>query len=347
MQVVPAISLSVTTSRYVLRKRVAVACAYVHLQAIVWAAAPTLKVQVFDVGQGDAVLVTCPDGDHQILIDSGCNKYPRSQENFRRELAAAVAHDAAGIIEVAVASHPHSDHIGGMAWVLNTFSVGTFIDNGRPHDTDTWRRLQSAVRERLGDGILRYMNGWENSLARVPFCAPVVVTLIAPAADADLSHPNDQSVLVRIDYGSRSFLLVGDLEEEGEHAWLDELSESARALIDVDVLKVGHHGSDTSSSAAFIQASSPEIALISCGAPRVGTNSRYKHPRESTLRAFSDWFALRPPRATAPDAFITSYSKPLRKWVQTRRPAGVWLTPVDGSITIETDGESLSVTTTK
>lgn len=309
------------------------------------AASPRLKLQMFDVGQGDALLVTCPDGKHQLLIDSGCNKYPRSQENFRRSLAAALAHDPNRVLELAIASHPHSDHIGGMLWVLKTYKVGTYVDNGHRHDTATYGDLQ-RLRVRLSNEQgLRYIDGTEDSGSEVSFCPEVRVRLVTPAAhDDDLDHPNDLSVGVRLDYKGKSFLFVGDMEEQAEESWHGQ-SAAVRDLANVDVLKVGHHGSDTSSSARFVQLASPEIVLVSCGARDVGTNARYMHPRASTLETYADWFRNNPPPVTANDQRVPAYNKTKKAWANVRRPPGMWLTSVDGEVTIETDGTSYFVTT--
>jgi competence protein ComEC len=316
-------------------------------------AAGKLRVQMFDVGQGDAILVTCPDGAHQLLIDSGCNKYPKSQENFRRALETAIKKDPNKKIELAVASHPHSDHIGGMAWVLSTFNVGTYIDNGRRHDTATYGDLQKLRKRLSAERGLRYIDGTEDSGQEVDFCTKVRVRLVTPAAnDEDLDHPNDLSVGIRLDYKDgdakgKSFLFIGDMEEHAEDSWHSQ-SAAFREFANVDVLKVGHHGSDTSSSARFVQLVSPEVVLVSCGARDVGTNKRYMHPRASTLNTYADWFRENPPppSASAPARNIQAYNKPKKTWNNIMRPAGMWFTVADGSITVETDGTSFTITTT-
>lgn len=309
------------------------------------AAADRLKVQFFDVGQADASLVTCPDGKHRILIDSGDNKYPRSQENLRRELTQAVGPSRR--IDIAIASHPHSDHIGGMAWVLGTFKIGTYIDNGRPAETTTWGQLHTLAQKQIRDGNLKYIDGTKASLTRLKLCDGVFVTLVTPGATGRLRHTNDQSVGVRLDYRQASFLFVGDMEAEAESVWLDLLSPAARALVDVDVLKVGHHASDTSSTPGFVQAASPRIAVVMCGAEGVSTNALYKHPRASTLRTFADWFRLHAPAVHAPDTPIWAYNKPAKKWELAPRPAGLWASVVDGTVTVESDGQGYFVTTSR
>lgn len=329
--------------------RVLLAPALAVVFALHASAAGRLKVQVFDVGQGDAILVTCPDGKHQLLIDSGCNKYPGSQTNFHRELSAALATDQNHTLELAVASHPHSDHLGGMFWVLTNFHVGTYLDNGLPYTTDLWKKVQAEREAQTNAHTLKYLAGSVLSGKQIDFCPLIKITVIEPAAaNPKLKNPNDLSVCLRIDYQSRSFLFVGDLEDKAEATWLNKLTPELRKLADVDVLKVGHHGSDTSSTPAFVALVSPRLALISCGAPEVGTNSGYMHPRLSTIETYRAWFTAHPPAAIDPATKqLSAYDAVREGWVKVSRPQGLYLTVLDGNLTVETDGTDIFVNKTK
>ena len=313
------------------------------------ATAARLKVQMFDVGQGDAILVTCPDGQHQLLIDSGCNKYPGSQTNFHRELSAALASDPNHTLELAVGSHPHSDHLGGMLWVLQDFHVAAYLDNGRPYTTALWQKIQAERVAQTNAHKLKYLAGSSLSGRRIDFCPLMTVTVIEPStADPTLNDPNDLSVGLRLDYRGASFLFVGDMEDHAEETWLHKLAPELRKLADVDVLKVGHHGSDTSSTPDFVALVSPRLALVSCGAPGVGTNGGYKHPRLSTVETYRKWFAAHPPAAIDPAAKqLSAYNAETKKWVSVARPQGLYLTVLDGNLTVETDGTNYYVNKTK
>lgn len=324
----------------------AVAAIVFTLQAT---AAGRLRVQVFDVGQGDAILVTCPDGQHQLLIDSGCNKYPKSQENFHRELAAALVSDPNHTLELAVASHPHSDHLGGMFWVLTNYHVATYLDNGLPYTTDVWKKVQAERVAQTNAHTLKYLAGSTLSGKKITFCPLMTVTVVEPAAaNPRLKDPNDLSVAVRLDYLGKSFLFVGDMEDRAEATWLNKLTPELRKLADVDVLKVGHHGSDTSSTPDFVALVSPRLALVSCGAPNVGTNTGYMHPRLSTVETYRAWFAAHPPAAIDPSPKqVTAYDPNKEEWVKVARPQGLYLTVLDGNLTVETDGTYFWVNKTK
>src|SRR6185369_13480914 len=105
------------------------------------AATGKLEVRFFDVGQGDAILVTCPEGKHHLLIDSGDTRYPNSSKNFRALLSDAFKNQPQ-VIDVAVASHVHTDHIGSMQWVLENFRVANYIDNGDTSEKTTYGNLR-------------------------------------------------------------------------------------------------------------------------------------------------------------------------------------------------------------
>ena len=101
-----------------------------------------LEVHVIDVGQADAILIICPDGEHQILIDSGDNRYKDSGKNFKAYMKAN--QDTDDPIEVVIASHPHADHIGNMAWLLKNYTVNLYVDNGNVYDSRTYERVEEA-----------------------------------------------------------------------------------------------------------------------------------------------------------------------------------------------------------
>ena len=314
----------------------------------VWTYADTgkLKVQFLDVGQGDATIITCPHGSHRLLIDSGYNKYPHSQENFRRGLTEALG-GTGKKLEVAVASHPHSDHIGGMEWVLKTFRVTTYIDNGQPAETTTWSNINTLRRKLVKSGALNYIDGKAGNLTRLKLCDAVAFTLITPAALSKLSDTNDRSVGLRVESLGKSFLFVGDMEKGAEDAWLNRLGPDALKLARADVLKVGHHGSDTSSTEAFIHQVQPSYAFVMCGARGVGTNVGYKHPRASTLRTYANWLDAKGDVSGEKPGDVWAYNKATEKWISMPRPKRFWLTVADGIVTLETDGKVFTIRTEK
>ena len=318
-----------------------------------WARAE-LKVQFISVGQADATLIRCPDADRFMLIDAGDRKkggYPQSLENFQAHMLAEFKGKPKKL-DIVVASHAHSDHIGSMQWVLENFEIGTYLDNGDKGETDTFEGLQKTKNRLVGKGKLEYVNGKKAKSAELTFCpgAGVSVEVFSPwAFSKKLRDANDKSVIVRLDHKKVSFLFVGDAHDKAEKAMMEEMDEALRKKLDVDVLKVGHHGSDTSSTAAFVMAVSPQIAVISSGRMKVGSNVRYKHPRASTITTYANWFKKADQNifksADFPHGKIWAYD-PDRDWRQMNRPDGVWLTTVDGTIVVRSDGDKLTVSLT-
>jgi competence protein ComEC len=244
-------------------------------------------------------------------------------------------------LDVVVASHPHTDHIGSMKWVLENFEVGTYVDNGQKVDSGVFGKLEKLRQSLTKSGKLTYVNGRQSSFTTLELCPDVTLELIEPwAVQPRLSDTNDRSVAVRLTYKNTAFLFVGDIHEKAEQVMLNSFDEQQRADLNVDVLKVGHHGSDTSSSPAFIQAVSPTIAVVSCGEKDVGTNAGYKHPRVSTVRSYDDWFAIsaaeHPPNGT-----VWAYDADQDTWRNTSRRRGLWVTTKDGTVMVESDGTSV------
>src|SRR5205823_12952006 len=143
--------------------------AMVLFGACLHAADGKLETSFIDVGQGDAILVTCPDGKHHLLIDSGDNRYPNSAKNFRAFMTNAFSGQSHHI-DVAVASHVHADHIGSMEWVLKNYRVDTFIDNGDMGETTAFANLRKERSRQEKAGTHKYINAKDNSFQEVDLC---------------------------------------------------------------------------------------------------------------------------------------------------------------------------------
>jgi competence protein ComEC len=305
--------------------------------------AGTLDVQFFNVGQGDAIFVRCPDGEHTLLIDGGelNQRYPKSATQFK-ELLGKAFQGQPKALTVIINSHPHSDHIGSLKWVIENFTVGTYVDNGDHSETATFGRLQELLEDKAAAGELVYQRFEARVMDPIPFCPHVSLEVIAPAVkEPSLDNPNDRSLIVRLSYKTTSFLFVGDAEKEAEHVLLSDAG--TRAKLDSDVLKVAHHGSHSSSTADFIGAVSPQTVVISCGVKAVGSNAGHRHPRLVTMNSFDTWFknlsAADHPPLNEVWAFDHSGG-----WQSHTRRKGVWVTPKDGTVTITSDGAAFTTT---
>ncbi|WP_440949707.1 lamin tail domain-containing protein [Methanosphaerula subterraneus] len=218
--------------------------------------AGTLRVSVLDVGQGDSILIQSPAGK-TMLVDAG------DTDAGSRVVADLKARGVTSL-DAAVASHAHADHIGGYQAVLSQFPVGTFYDSGYPSTSSIYENLLTTIDQK-----------------NIRFITPTAGQTIDldPAIRIDVLSPDgkntgeihDNMLVLRLSYGSTSFLLAGDMPDTLE-------KQIASSFKPTTVLKVGHHGSRTSSSAAFLTAIKPEVAIIS-----VGAGNSYGHPTAEAL----------------------------------------------------------------
>lgn len=223
-----------------------------------------LSVHFLDVGQGDAALVIC-DGE-AMLIDGG----PASASQLIYTYLRQEVED----LSVIVATHPHDDHIGGLAAALNAVPVDIIYSPVTEWNGKAWESLEKYATAQ-GTPIIVPDEGDAFSVGGT------TVTILHCWPDAWAE--NDMSIVLRVDYETVSFLFTGDAEAMSEYMMLtDQLPLTA------DVLKVAHHGSRYSSTPEFIEAVSPSWAVISCG-----TKNAYGHPHEETLEALSDSQILR------------------------------------------------------
>ncbi len=216
-----------------------------------------LSVYFLDVGQGDATLFVV-DGK-TILIDAG-----EIEEGDR------VVSDlkTLGItrIDLLVATHPHSDHIGGMQKVLAAFPVGQVLDTGLPHPSPLYEHFLETLTGRI------YRTGSRSRDRQLRSTRALRVFVLSPPEQRYGDDPNTNSVVLRISYGMIDFLMTGDVSGDGEDALL-----TYGYPLDAEILKVAHHGSSSSTSPEFLARVRPETAIISLGA-----DNPYGYPHTET-----------------------------------------------------------------
>lgn len=221
----------------------------------IWPAAGPgeLQVTVLDVGQGDAILVTTPNGE-RVVVDGG-----PSGIVLARELGDVLPHWQRGIAAV-VLTHPDSDHVGGLPALLERFDVRQVYDNGQPRDTAIFGEYveEAGTRETLRHGDVFEVDG-------VRF-----ETLWPPPGSLD-GPRNTWSVVLRVTYGDATILLTGDIDETAQHALL------ASGDVGAHVLKVPHHGASTNAD-GFFDATGAWVTVISAG-----EGNRFGHPTDETL----------------------------------------------------------------
>jgi len=219
-----------------------------------------LTVAFLDIGQGDAIFIEAPNGA-QVLLDGGPNK------KVLREIASLMPfYDRS--LDVVIASHPDKDHVGGLPAILARYEVGMAIDPGIEHDTVVYQEFERLVKEKNIERI-RARRGQIIWLDR-----DVYLEILFPDRDPTGWDTNDASIVARLVYGDISFMLTGDSPQKMEQYLVgldgDELSS--------DVLKLGHHGSKTSTSELFLGFVSPAYAVVSAG-----KDNQYGHPHKEVL----------------------------------------------------------------
>lgn len=212
-----------------------------------------LEVHYLDVGQADAVYIGY--GSFDMVIDAGNNEDGPYVVDYLHT-------QGVDTIELMIASHAHEDHIGGLDDVLENFAVKTIIDSGEVKDTKTYRDYMKAAKAN-GAVILED----DSRTFRIDDALSIE---IIEAVDNN-ENTNNNSIIVRVQYGEVSFLFTGDLEEDIEKTLLTK-------NIEANVFKAGHHGSSTSNSDMFMRRVRPEIVIISAGA-----NNKYGHPHGEAL----------------------------------------------------------------
>lgn len=215
-----------------------------------------IYIYFWDVGQADSILLT--SDDKTMLIDAGTNEAGKTVVNNIKALGIEK-------IDYLIGTHPHEDHIGGLDDVINSFEIGRIFMPKIQTNTKTFEDVLDAIKNN-GLKVTAPEKGYEFELGKIN-CE--VMLCGSGTEQEQKENLNLSSIILRATYGEQSYLFTGDAETE---------NEKARDWPQTNVLKVGHHGSNTSSSAKFLSQLKPEIAIISCG-----KNNKYGHPKEITL----------------------------------------------------------------
>lgn len=246
-------------------------------------------VEYVDVGQGDCAIVQC-DG-HYMMIDGGPVK-------ASSVVYTILKNKGINNIDLMIATHPDADHIGGLSGALNYAKAGIVLSPVKSHSTKTFASLDKYVKKQGLDFTMPYYGDtYELGSADVEILGPIY----------DNVESNNLSIIVNVTYGDISFLFMGDAEEEEESDVIRRYKD-----LECDVLKVGHHGSKSSTSNTLLKAVNPKYAVIS-----VGSDNSYGHPTQEVLDKLS------------------------------KCNAEIYRTDLHGDITITSDGKELTVSTEK
>ncbi len=240
-------------------------------QAPVSAGKPLLEVRFLDVGQGDSALIryTGGNGEWNMLLDTGEYAYADGLTEYLRDLGVEK-------IDALVCSHPHTDHMGCMARIVQRFEIGAFymprVQDGLVPTTSAYEALLNAVSDREGLAATALHAG-----AAIDCPEDLKIEVLAPRPDAAWEDLNNWSAVIRLTYGEVSFLFTGDAERDTEDCVREDAEACGRELRST-VLKCSHHGSGDGNPSKWLKAVSPKYAVISCG-----KDNDYGHPHRETL----------------------------------------------------------------
>ena len=241
-----------------------------------------INVNFIDVGQADAIYIDFPD-NNDVLIDGGNEADGSTVVNYLKN-------EGVDDIELLIATHPHEDHIGGLPSVLDAFEVEEIIDSGKTADSKIYKEYAADAK---AEGAV-----WQQDNHQTFTFGNIVLKILT--GHETWEDVNDYSVVCRLINGNVNFLFTGDAGGPAEAALSGDLQSQ--------ILKVGHHGSRTSTSSTFLSKVNPEVAVIS-----VGADNSYGHPTPETLQRLSG------------------------------AGAKVYRTDLDGNIVVTTDGKTFSI----
>lgn len=222
-----------------------------------------LVVSILDVGQGDAILIKTPKGKF-ILVDSGPNT---QREDFEKKLREYGVER----FEIVIATHPHEDHIGNMDDVFKNYDVSNIYMPKVVTTTKTFQNMMNEIKNK-NLKVKTAKAGIKFSIDGVDF------EFIAPNND-NYESLNNHSVVVKVTYGKNRFLLMGDAEKLSEEEIINKGFD-----VSADVIKIGHHGSYTSTSENFIKKVKPTVAVLS-----LGKDNSFGHPHRETINLLNKY----------------------------------------------------------
>lgn len=242
-----------------------------------------IMIHFIDVGQGDAILIQA--NNKNLLIDSG----PNNKKTF-----SYLKNQGINTLDYVIATHPHDDHIGSMAKIINTFNIHSFYAPKVTNNTDSFRDMLNALSNK-NLKLIPAKAGLKINLGDNINC-----TILSPINDY-YKELNNYSVVLKISYNNTSFIFMGDAEICNE----EELIKSGYSL-KADVLKVGHHGSNSSTSPWLLAEVKPKVAVISSG-----KDNEYGHPNKEVINKLY------------------------------KENISLYRTDIDGSIILESDGNKI------
>lgn len=266
------------------------------------------EFHMIDVGQGDAILIRVDDKN--ILIDT-------SEAGEKQKLVDYLKKYNVTEIEYFVATHPDSDHIGNAAYVIENYTIKNVILSPKEHTSKTYEKMISAIEAKVESGEIQNVINPQEAYPEIGYdglgdsimVGELELKMLGPIGTFSNSDNNNPSVVIMARWGNNKVLLTGDAETKAEQRIIEEYGSALKC----DVLKVGHHGSHSSTwESGLLQYAKPTYATISCG-----TGNSYGHPHTEAMNALQE------------------------------HNVTVYRTDLQGSIVVKSDGETITITTEK
>jgi len=227
------------------------------------------KFRALDVGQGDALLLEIPYSSIQILIDGG----PANQGLSERLKEIMPLRDE--VIDIVILTHAHEDHLEGLLELTDSYQIGLLIETGSKSETEAYALLKEKV------DFFKIINLYAVRGEKLTIGEDFSLDILHPffSKKAEYKNLNNSSIVSKVNFKDKSILLTGDLELEGEKELIDYLNRKKDLyLLRADILKIAHHGSETSTSKEFLDLVKPKQAIIS-----VGVKNQFNHPSLKTI----------------------------------------------------------------
>jgi competence protein ComEC len=229
-----------------------------------------LKVYFIDVGQGDATFIVTPQ-KKTILIDAGDKD---EFHDYGKDVVKFIKRLGYYSLDLIFLTHAHRDHCGGMEYVLENLEVKKFYDTGFVYPSETYKNVLDAIKRRN----VKYELGRKKE--KIKLDPTIELSIVYPDEELIFDDPNNNSMVIRIKYGEIAVLVTGDIESPAEQEIVRMYKKTPQKIY-ANILKVPHHGSNTSSTLEFLNLVSPEVAIISCG-----INNRFGHPKKNVLNRY-------------------------------------------------------------
>lgn len=243
-----------------------------------------VDVYFLNVGQGDSIYIVAPNGN-SLLVDGG------QMDNRARDVLGKILKNISSTVDVILGTHGDSDHIGGLTQILNTYTPSLFVESGYTSETDVYKMLQSKINKKKIENIFLYTKSKivldKKSNVYLDVLHPsfeFVENRVKECEDKKKKNKkcislynvdtNDMSLVLQLEYGNKKVLLTGDASIEVENFLMKNNS------LKTDILKLGHHGSKSSSGEYFLKDTDPEYSVVSAG-----FKNRYGHPHKSVIEA--------------------------------------------------------------